>query len=163
MTQGYYRVLTGKGKDQTLAAGPGFLVSMGVECGSVCSPTAQSRGRCLESCGAPGSIWGRAWACSEPEPPAFAASPFVPQLGTLSPALLGFAKLALSLGQRAQHQGCSVSFHWTLMPVACFAQSPSFPWTLPWGKAGGSQPLIRGLTATPEPWVKGAWGLHAGG
>lgn len=58
MTGAYYRISIGKGKEQTLASGSGFLVSKGVPCGGVCFLAMQSGG-------APGSIWDRAWECSE--------------------------------------------------------------------------------------------------
>ena len=78
----------------------------------------------------------RAWSVARHELPAFAALPFVTRLGALSPPL----ELALSLGQKAQQQCCSVSFHCSLMPVACLAQSPPFLGPLLWGKAGRSCP-----------------------
>lgn len=40
------------------------------------------------------------------------------------------------------------------MPVAGFAQRPSFPGTLLWGKTMGIPPLVLSLTAAPGLWVK---------
>lgn len=70
--------LTGKGKEQTLAAGPGFLVSRGRRV-EACAPSLRGAEdgarRAVGLLGASGTELG---SVVRHEPLAFAASPFVP-------------------------------------------------------------------------------------
>lgn len=92
---GLFSVFFEEGKEQKLAAGSDVLVRrkiVGVFC---FLPVGMEAGL--------GELWGSredvggSLRIVRHEPPAFAAFPFVPSLGPLSPPLeLGFAKLALS-------------------------------------------------------------------